>query len=274
MRKLNEILNPVMARAHRAAERDPVWAVWQYDAETWRRYDEWAWGRAQRRTLLFVAIVVAWGVLWMFLFGAMFNEQGWIFGDLLSRWGWVIIAVAAVVWGGLPYLRSRRLHQARQRGLAEIRIGPVAITEPGGAISICGSGWNGGIVGLDALSPPMHTLRAVRIESGYPGYVRFSGWGGRSWPTSVYVPIPLGQEGEAAALVARFQQEILYQPAPPVYPYQQPPAPNLGYPSDAEISRDRPARSWVGGTPESQRYGRQPSEASQPGPRESTDHEL
>src|SRR5690349_12200585 len=229
MRKLNEILNPTMARARRAAERDPVWAVWQYDAETWRRFDEWAWRRVQRRTLLFVAIVVAWGLLWTILLGAMFNEQGALFGDVLSRWGPIIIGVAGAVWGGLPYLRSRRLHQARLRGPAEIRIGPLAITEPGGAISICGSGWNGGIVGLDAISPPMHTLRAVRIESGYPGYVRFSGWGGRSWPTSVHVPIPPGQEAEAAALVTRFQQEILNQPAAPVYPYQQQPAPKVAY---------------------------------------------
>jgi hypothetical protein len=214
----------------------------------------------QRRTLLFIALGVAWALLWMFLLGSVFNEQGPVFGDLLTRWGPVIIGVGIVVWGGPPYLRAWRLHQARLRGPAEIRIGPLAVTEPGGAISICGSGWNGGIVGLDALSPPMHTLRTVRIEPGYPGYLRFSGWGGRSWPTSVHVPIPLGQEAEAAALVTRFQQEILGQVAAPVYPYQQQPAPKAAYPDQPETGKAGLSQSWVGGTAESQRYGRQSSE--------------
>ena len=204
MNTLTNALNLTAARARQAAAREPVWATWTYDAATWQRYDTWAWQRVQRRSGGLIVLGLVWALLWTGFGQTLHTFPLAIFIALAPLW----IVGATLVWAGIVYRRGWQLHQARRYGAAVIQIGPLAVNEPGGSLPLNGGH---GTVGLDPFSPPMHTLRAVQLEEQPLSLLRFQGWGGRFWPTTVYVPVPLGQEAAAAILIQRFRQEILDQ---------------------------------------------------------------
>jgi len=131
MSKLTAILHPTTARARQAALREPVWVIWSYDAATWHRYDHWAWQRAHRRTGFTVLLGGAWALIWLLLGPAVGPVPApvAVFLRLAPLW----ILGGTLIWAGCAYRRSRQLHQARLRGPATIRIGPLAVQEPGGA---------------------------------------------------------------------------------------------------------------------------------------------
>ena len=99
----------------------------------------------------------------------------------------------------------------------------------------------------------MHTLRAVQVARDPLLLLHFQGWGGRSWPTAVYVPIPADHEAAAVALIARFQQEILG----PATPSAARPSPLGAPPAPEPMPRPEPPmpQAWVGGRADTSRYG-------------------
>ena len=204
MNTLTDARNPTAARARYAATHEPIWATWTYDAATWQRYDSWAWQRAQRRNGGLVLLGLLWALFWTGFAQTSQAAPLAIFLALAPLW----IVGGTLVWVGIAYRRSWRLHHARQQGTAVIEIGPLAVREPGGVVTLNGGH---GVIGTDPLSPPMHTLRSVQLERTPLPLLRFQGWGGRMWPTTVYVPVPLGHEAAAKALILRFRQEILDQ---------------------------------------------------------------
>ncbi len=198
------------ARARLAAERDPVWARWQYTADEWRWFDESEWQRVQTRIRLVLLLDMLWIPLVGFFMRQMLGATG--ASSIMPIFFSVILAGSVVftVFGiGRSYRQGRKMHQARQRATPEIQIGPLGITQPGGTIPLVGASLRLGSGGTDPFSPPMHTLRQVQVEHTSRVLLRFDGWGGRNWPRTVRVPVPRGHEVEAEQLAQRFQQEIV-----------------------------------------------------------------
>ena len=235
-----------------------AWVAWQYDPAEWAAFDEqeMAWVQYASRRRFQAAGILA--VAEIALLSIAVLRAGWAVVPLACVVGIVIVAV-----GGIEHrLRLGRVlqrRQARAAGSCQIRIGARGLVEAGCYTPLVESD----------LRP-----RAVQIRAGAPDVLEFAldrGQGRGRRRVLLRVPIPRGREAEAQALVHRFTTEVIAAydlrwrwlggiPRPLRLPENVPagtladkfPAP-LSLPAGAPTHRL--TRTWVGGSPEAQRYG-------------------
>lgn len=164
------------------------WARWRYQRAEWERFlhAEWATSRAKaaRWALYFGLAGLAGGLL-----------PGLADGNLAA--GLPIGIAMALFFGGLlPGLLLWSAYATLQRGLA---------AEPEAWVGESGAYLGGRFIPWGSAGP-----RGVKLSPGEPAVLRFELHGrsdGENRPT-IRIPVPSGQEQEAAALRDRFRERI------------------------------------------------------------------
>ena len=250
------------------------WVVWDYTPAEWsafvtaegRRVNQ-TWQRQLRIARIITVILIGLVSLCFFV--------GWeaplffliIYG---SFFGLILLINTIMV-----HKRALARHNARQRGPAQVRLGPSSIT--------VGTNTTRFAPPADLLVMSMVVARHlywVRFVAGPPARLVFALTYGRGGPDGLAVPVPADAQDAAIALVARYKREVIRRgptlsrqpnalPSRPVRPAplaaalptdhatQHLPAfdPN---PVQSSHPTQRLPRLWVGGTSTAQRYGAGP----------------
>ncbi|HMA34168.1 MAG TPA: hypothetical protein VKY74_06760 [Chloroflexia bacterium] len=233
------------------------WVEWQYTEAEWAAFDAQEGARAQREAWHNVGGAVAWQLLPGLLISvALLSTAGWAAGGGALA----IVLGLGLLWAvwNITAAQNRAAvrRQARRRGPRTIRIGARGL-------------WEGDTyLPLGSARQPPHW---IMISPREPQVLRFVL--NQQTLEELRVPIPQGQEAAARVLVARFKKEGLHRPAGSV-----PRAPVPPPPPSAPVPSPRPTRRlprlWVGGTPESRRYGPDPAPESWPAPDPGPEHDT
>jgi hypothetical protein len=224
------------------------WLVWRYTEAEWAAYADGELARAKQEAraqfwLACALVPLAAG----FIFVAVPGNGTTLFLLIF------LLALLPII-GGIASTNGSEtaltLYQRRLRGPREIRVAARGMNEAG------------------RYTPFVAEARrrlSAEVVPGIPAELRVvlrEVRGRYAMRIDIQVPVPHGREAEAAAFVQRFAAEVIgaYRwssiffsiPAPLRAPKEPPPDPVAPF-ADAP-TRTLP-RLWVGGTPESQRYG-------------------
>ncbi|MDQ2807136.1 MAG: hypothetical protein M3Z04_09540 [Chloroflexota bacterium] len=191
------------------------WVHWTYTPAEWATFAEWeqrnsrqrlhAWSQFTGVFILLVVVAVGW---LLYSASAMGPSAGLNFALI----GILILSVPFAVLLGLGYgaqnlARNKELEVARQSGPHEIYIGPKEIWIAGHTI------WLPHYT-LDGVTVPIDTIQILYLRGQYvtPSHPLTRGY----YPSTIellrlYIPIPVGREEEALALVQRFQPLVQQQ---------------------------------------------------------------
>ncbi len=206
---------PRYARALQAAARERWWIGWHYAPDEWAKLDYELWKQDLRRATTHAVAGAALAAL-------LFMGSALAFAGISNRllgWGLVAIVVGltlVTVGAHIRYIycRAQAAHLRRQRGPAEISIGPLAVRLPGQTLPLAGYSVAPSPDAQDPLAAGMDVLEDVQVEQAEPLRIRFVGFpitskGGPARRQVIVLPVPRGREEEARRLAARFHSEIL-----------------------------------------------------------------
>ncbi len=271
---------------HDSKPAPPEWVVWDYTPTEWAAFDQAEWERADQvwQRWVTLACIVAACVLGAVFFLLLLGASAGAFPLVLFGGG---ATIALFTNNSTAHQRALTSHKARQRGPAQVRLGPGGVTI--GRDYIPFSRPVNIILNQDSMD-----LHWVHFVAGPPARLVFALTYGHG-RDEVVAPVPAGAQDAATALVARYKREVIRRrPAAPLQPNALPsrparpavPAPSLptdhptqhlpafdpnppqpSHPTQhlpdfdpnslqASHPTQRLPRPWVGGTPSAQRYGR------------------
>lgn len=229
----------------------PVWAEWHYEALPWQQFGAQEWQRARQAATR--SFRWALGAIPLLLglcsVPAVLQSRPGSGLLLVSLW----LGGAGLLLGLDVVLYQVDIQVAAQRraqwdaGPPRIRITPIGITAGAGYWPL--QRWGSGLV------EPRLTLQAVYVVAAEPDVLCFrvsQRHGLQPSSEVVRLPIPPAAAGTVPALITRFEREVIYGGPwrdPPADPAPRPAARPRAHPTT------RLGRPWVGGTPQSQRYG-------------------